>query len=79
MSKKIAVLGTGANGASIAADLTIAGHDVVLIDQWPEHVAAMRKNGVRIEMPRKTVRTPSGHSTCAMSALSTRSSTSSSC
>jgi 2-dehydropantoate 2-reductase len=58
MSKKIAVLGTGANGASIAADLTIAGHDVVLIDQWPEHVAAMRKHGVRIEMPRKTVRTP---------------------
>lgn len=58
MSKKIAVLGTGANGASIAADLTIAGHDVVLVDQWPEHVAAMRKNGVRIEMPKETVRTP---------------------
>jgi 2-dehydropantoate 2-reductase len=58
MSKKIAVLGTGANGASIAADLTIAGHDVVLVDQWPEHVAAMRKSGVRIEMPRETVRTP---------------------
>ncbi len=58
MSKKIAVLGTGANGASIAADLTRAGLDVVLIDQWPEHVAAMRRNGVRIEMPRETVRTP---------------------
>jgi 2-dehydropantoate 2-reductase len=58
MSRKIAVLGTGANGASIAADLTIAGHDVVLVDQWPEHVAAMRKNGIRIEMPKETVRTP---------------------
>lgn len=58
MSRKIAVLGTGANGASIAADLTMAGLDVVLIDQWPEHVEAMRKNGVRIEMPKEMVRTP---------------------
>ena len=57
MSKKIAVLGTGANGASIAADLTNAGLDVVLIDQWPEHVQAMRKHGVRVETPRETVRT----------------------
>jgi 2-dehydropantoate 2-reductase len=51
MSKKIAVLGTGANGASIGADLTKAGLDVALIDQWPEHVAAMRARGARIEMP----------------------------
>ena len=47
--KKIAVLGSGANGASIGADLTRAGLDVVLIDQWPEHVEAMRRNGIRIE------------------------------
>ena len=52
--KKIAVLGSGANGASIGADLTRAGHDVVLIDQWPEHVAAMRENGIRIVMPEET-------------------------
>ena len=31
--KKIAVLGTGANGASIAVDIANAGHDVALIDQ----------------------------------------------
>ena len=55
MSQKIAVLGTGANGASIAADLTNAGLDVVLIEQWPAHVEAMRENGVRIEMPDETV------------------------
>lgn len=54
MSKKIAVLGSGANGASIGADLTRAGLDVVLIDQWPEHVAAMREKGIRIEMPEET-------------------------
>jgi 2-dehydropantoate 2-reductase len=55
MSRKIAVLGTGANGSSIGADLTKAGHDVVLIDQWPEHVQAMRANGLRIEMPGETL------------------------
>ena len=54
MSKKIAVLGSGANGASIGADLTRAGIDVVLIDQWPEHVAAMRRSGIRIDMPGET-------------------------
>ena len=56
--KKIAVLGSGANGASIGADLTRAGLDVVLIDQWPEHVDAMRRRGIRIEMPDDTQVTP---------------------
>lgn len=50
MSKKIAVLGTGANGSCAAADLTRAGHDVVLIDQWPAHIETMRKDGLRIQM-----------------------------
>ena len=45
IDKKVAVLGAGANGASIGADLTNAGLDVVLIEQWPEHVQAMRANG----------------------------------
>jgi 2-dehydropantoate 2-reductase len=58
MLKKIAVLGSGANGASIGADLTKAGHDVVLIDQWPEHVQAMRRRGIRIEMPDMTLELP---------------------
>jgi 2-dehydropantoate 2-reductase len=52
---KIAVLGAGANGASIGADLIRAGLDVVLIEQWPEHVRAMRANGLRIEMPDETL------------------------
>lgn len=58
MSKKIAVLGAGANGASIGADLAKAGLDVVLIDQWPEHVEAMRQRGARIEMPEETLVQP---------------------
>ena len=57
-SKRIAVLGAGANGASIGADLTRAGLDVVLIDQWPAHVEAMRARGLRIEMPDTTLHMP---------------------
>ena len=50
MEKKIAVLGTGANGSCIAADLTNAGLDVVLIDQWPAHIEAMRANGLHVTL-----------------------------
>lgn len=54
---KIAVLGAGANGASIGADLTRAGLDVTLIEQWPEHVEAMRANGVTIVTPNEVINT----------------------
>ena len=47
---RIAVLGAGANGASIGADLIAAGHDVTLVEQWPAHVAAMRTTGLTIRM-----------------------------
>ncbi|MEI6406609.1 MAG: 2-dehydropantoate 2-reductase N-terminal domain-containing protein [Actinomycetes bacterium] len=33
-TRRIAVLGTGANGACIGADLTRASEDVVFIEQW---------------------------------------------
>lgn len=63
--RKIAVLGAGANGASIGADLTKAGTDVVLIDQWPEHVQAMRERGLRIEMPDEILQLPvRAHNLC---------------
>ena len=51
MDKKIAVLGTGANGSCIAADLVQAGLDVTLIDQWPAHVEAMKRDGLRVSAP----------------------------
>jgi 2-dehydropantoate 2-reductase len=51
MSKTIAVLGAGAIGSSVGADLTDAGEDVVLIDPWPAHVEAMRNDGLRVVMP----------------------------
>ncbi len=52
---RIAVLGSGANGASIGADLIRAGLDVTLIEQWPAHVEAMRSAGLTIEMPEGTL------------------------
>jgi len=49
--QRIAVLGAGANGAIIGADLTAAGLDVTLIEQWPAHVEAMRERGLRVLSP----------------------------
>ena len=54
---RIAFVGTGANGAAIAADLTRAGHDVTFIEQWPAHVAAMREHGITVRMPDRTENT----------------------
>ena len=56
-SRRIAIVGTGANGASIGADLTIAGEDVVFIEQWPAHVEAMRAHGVTVNMPGGSITT----------------------
>jgi len=48
MITRIAVLGAGAIGSVVGGMLTRAGHDVTLIDQWPEHVEAMRAKGLRL-------------------------------
>jgi 2-dehydropantoate 2-reductase len=55
---KIAVLGTGAQGAGIGADLVNAGLDVTFIEQWPEHVEAIRRHGIEVRMPEGTLVTP---------------------
>lgn len=52
---RIAFLGTGAQGASIAADFALAGHDVTFIDQWPAHVEAIRANGITVNLPKRTI------------------------
>ncbi len=58
MKRKIAVLGTGAIGSSIGADLTQAGLDVTLIDQWPAHVAAMQTNGLQVQFKESQFQVP---------------------
>jgi 2-dehydropantoate 2-reductase len=57
-SPRIAFIGTGAQGASIAADFVLAGLDVTFIDQWPAHVEAMRTNGLTVNMPNRVLQTP---------------------
>jgi 2-dehydropantoate 2-reductase len=56
--KRIALLGTGAIGSCVGADLTKAGQNVVLIDQWPAHVEAMKTHGLRIIIQGKELHTP---------------------
>jgi len=48
MIRRIAILGAGAIGSVVGGFLTRAGHDVTLIDQWPEHVETMRTKGLRL-------------------------------
>ena len=48
---RVAVVGAGANGASIGADLHRAGVDVTLVEQWPVHVETIRAQGLRIVTP----------------------------
>ncbi|MFC1943415.1 ketopantoate reductase family protein [Chloroflexota bacterium] len=50
MNKNIGLLATGAIGSSIGADLTRAGYNVMLIDQWPAHVEAMKAHGLHVSM-----------------------------
>jgi 2-dehydropantoate 2-reductase len=45
---RIGIIGAGAIGSVVGGMLTRAGHDITLIDQWPEHVEAMRRNGLRL-------------------------------
>jgi len=48
---RVAVVGTGANGGAVAAALTRAGWDTTLIEQWPEHVRAIRADGLSVRLP----------------------------
>ena len=49
MKKRIAVIGAGAIGGYTGGHLAHNGFDVTLIDPWPEHVEAIRENGLAIE------------------------------
>ena len=48
MIKRIGIVGAGAIGCVVGGMLTRAGRDVTLIDQWPDHVEAMKKVGLRL-------------------------------
>jgi 2-dehydropantoate 2-reductase len=46
---RVTVVGSGAIGGLAGAYMTEAGHDVLLVDRWAEHVAALNAHGLRID------------------------------
>src|SRR5688572_32514970 len=56
--RKIAVVGAGAIGSSVSADLTHAGLDITVIDQWPAQVEALKATGLHIQIPDGDVKVP---------------------
>jgi 2-dehydropantoate 2-reductase len=49
MAKRIAVVGAGALGGYVGGSLAHLGHDVTLIDPWPEHVEIIRSRGLELD------------------------------
>ena len=45
---RIGIIGAGAIGCVVGGMLTKAGRDVTLIDQWPEHVETMKRQGLKL-------------------------------
>jgi 2-dehydropantoate 2-reductase len=48
MEPRIGIIRAGAIGCVLGGLLTKAGRDVTLLDQWPEHVEAMKRHGLRL-------------------------------
>jgi 2-dehydropantoate 2-reductase len=51
MFERIAIVGGGAIGSSLAVDMHLAGYHVELVDQWPAHVEAIRAGQLRVMAP----------------------------
>ena len=49
MQKRIAIVGAGALGGYVGGTLARLGHDVTLIDPWPEHVETIRARGLELD------------------------------
>jgi 2-dehydropantoate 2-reductase len=51
MSKKILFIGAGAIGSYLGSFLSRAGHDVTLVDPWPEQIDTIRERGIAVSGP----------------------------
>ena len=49
MSTRLAFMGAGAVGSYIGGHLARAGQDVTLIDPWPDHIEAIKRDGLHLE------------------------------
>lgn len=65
VAQRIAIIGAGAVGGYVGAYLARAGQDVTAFDAWPDHVEAIRRDGIRLtgmtEADTMTVRLPTRH------------------
>lgn len=50
-SLKIAIVGTGAMGSVYAGRLAKGGHEVLVVDAWAEHIAAIARSGLTLSGP----------------------------
>jgi 2-dehydropantoate 2-reductase len=48
-TKRIAIVGAGALGGYVGGSFAHQGHDVTLIDPWPEHVETIRARGLELD------------------------------
>lgn len=46
--KRIVFVGAGAVGGYVGAGMAAKGHDVTLIDPWPDHVERIKREGMRL-------------------------------
>src|SRR5438552_10827502 len=51
MSERMIVIGTGPIGGIIGGRLARAGHNITFVDVDKEHVAAIRQNGLQVDVP----------------------------
>ena len=58
MAMKITIVGAGAIGGLAGAYMTRAGHDILLVDRWAEHVDALNAQGLTIDGVRGDMTVP---------------------
>jgi 2-dehydropantoate 2-reductase len=51
MAKRMLFIGGGAIGSYLGSFLTRAGHDVTIVDPWPEQVETVRSRGITVTGP----------------------------
>jgi len=56
--RRIAFVGAGAMGSYVGARMAASGEDVTLIDPWPEHVEALKRDGVVLSGTQGDARIP---------------------
>ncbi len=45
---RIGIVGAGGVGSVVGGLLSHRGHDVTLVDQWPEHIDKIKRDGLLI-------------------------------